>query len=82
MREPLPLIFVRCLLQSLIFRNYGIPERSTTKELLYKDLEELVLPASLLLDPANEYVEAPHDDRFQIARRMERAVDTICDVCV
>ncbi len=46
--------------------------RSTSiKQLLFDDLEELVLPAGLLLDPANDDVEAPQDPRFQIVRKME-----------
>lgn len=46
--------------------------RSTSiKQLLFDDLEEVVLPADLLLDPANDDVEAPQDPRFQIVRKME-----------
>ena len=41
------------------------------KQLLFDDLEEVVLPADILLDPINSDVEAPHDPRFQIARKME-----------
>ena len=41
------------------------------KQLLFDDLEEVVLPADILLDPINNDIEAPHDPRFQIARKME-----------
>lgn len=46
--------------------------RSTSiKQLLLDDLDEVVLPAGLLLDPTNDDVEAPQDPRFQIVRKME-----------
>ena len=47
------------------------------KQLLFDDLGELVLPADLLLDPANDTIEAPHDPRFQIARKMEAFISRI-----
>ena len=42
----------------------------TVKEFVTDDLEELVLPASWLLDPGNDDIEAPHDPRFQVAKKM------------
>ena len=50
------------------------------KQLLFDDLEELVLPADVLMDPANGDVEAPQDPRFQIMKRMENFTMKAADV--
>lgn len=52
----------------------------TIAKLIFDDLEELVLPADILLDPANGNVEAPHDPRFQIAKEMQGFVLRVGDV--
>lgn len=44
------------------------------------DLEELVLPADILLDSANGDVEAPHDPRFQMAKEMHAFMLRVGDV--
>ena len=58
-------------LQSLVFGKTKLPDKSFAKSLIFQDLAELVLPTSTLIDPENTNVEAPHDDRFQIAQKME-----------
>lgn len=54
------------------------------KQLLYDDLEELVLPADPLLETTNGDVEAPQDPRFQMAKKMDtfviRAADPYLDI--
>lgn len=73
-RTPLPSVYIRCLLQSLIedeIRNEGA---TSIKRFVFNDLGQIVLPANMLIDPANDLVEAPHDPRFQIARKMEAFV--------
>lgn len=50
------------------------------KQLLFDDLEELVLPADVLIDPANGDIEAPQDPRFQISKRMDVFVTKAADV--
>lgn len=52
----------------------------TITKLVFDDLEELVLPADILVDPANGNVEAPHDPRFQMAKEMRGFVLRIGDV--
>ena len=52
----------------------------TITRLIFDDLEELVLPASILLDSANNDVEAPHDPRFQMAKEMRGFVLRVGDV--
>ncbi|KAL8691283.1 MAG: hypothetical protein Q9218_003462 [Villophora microphyllina] len=46
------------------------PSIYTLTKSVFDDLEELTLPANVLLDPTNDQVEAPHDARFQIAKAM------------
>ncbi|KAL8632754.1 hypothetical protein Q9189_001459 [Teloschistes chrysophthalmus] len=78
-RKPQPSIYIRCLLQSLIFHDMKILGTVTITKLIFDDLEELVLPADILLDPANGDVEAPHNPRFQIAQAMREHVLRIGD---
>ncbi|KAI4253463.1 MAG: hypothetical protein LQ352_003678 [Teloschistes flavicans] len=78
-RKPQPSIYIRCLLQSLIFHDMKILGSVTITKLIFDDLEELTLPADVLLDPANGDVEAPHDPRFQIAQAMREHVLRIGD---
>lgn len=40
------------------------------KEFTIHNFEEIVLPSNMLLDPANDTVEAPHDPRFQISQKI------------
>ena len=70
-QAPLPSVYIRCLLQSLIEDEIRIKGAISTKQFVFDDLGQIVLPANLLIDPANDLVEAPHDPRFQIARKME-----------
>ncbi|KAL9005096.1 MAG: hypothetical protein Q9188_002116 [Gyalolechia gomerana] len=78
-RKPEPSIYVRCLLQSLIFHDMKVLGGITIAKLIFDDLEELVLPADILLDPANGNVEAPHDPRFQMAKEMRGFVLRVGD---
>lgn len=50
------------------------------KQLLFDDFEELVLPADILVDPANYDIEAPQDPRFQISKTMDAFVTKAADV--
>ncbi|KAI4272703.1 MAG: hypothetical protein LQ337_005116 [Flavoplaca oasis] len=69
-RKPQPAIYIRCLLQSLIFHDMRVLGKITITTLIFDDLAELVLPAATLLDPANANVEPPQDPRFQMAKEM------------
>lgn len=81
-RKPQPSVYIRCLLQSLIFHDMKVLGTITITRLIFEDLEEMVLPADILLDPANGNVEAPHDPRFQIAKEMREFVLRIGDVSI
>lgn len=52
----------------------------TITKAVHDDLEELVLPADILLDSANGDVEAPHDPRFQMAKEMRAFMLRVGDV--
>ena len=73
-RKPEPSAYVRCLLQSLVFSETRILGTISLKQFLLDDFEELVLPADVLVDPANDDIEAPQDPRFQISKRMDAFV--------
>ncbi|TPX10581.1 uncharacterized protein E0L32_008467 [Thyridium curvatum] len=70
-KKPQPLVFVRTLLQSYIFRDNIILRSMSIRQLMDDDLATVVLPASPLLDPANDAVEAVHHPRFVVANQME-----------
>jgi len=70
-RKPQPSVYIRALLQSILFGEMKILGTMSIKQLLFDDLAEIVLPADLLLDPQNSEVEVPKDPRFQIAKRMD-----------
>ncbi|KAL8971077.1 MAG: hypothetical protein Q9183_001225 [Haloplaca sp. 2 TL-2023] len=78
-RKPQPPVYIRCLLQSLIFHDMKVLGTFTITKFIFDDLEELVLPADILLDPANANVEPPHDPRFQVAREMRDFVLRVGD---
>ena len=79
-RKPEPSIYIRSLLQSLIFSEMRVLGSVALKQLLFDDFEELVLPADVLIDPANDEIEAPQDPRFQISKRMDAFVTKAANV--
>lgn len=54
--------------------------RMSIKQLLFYDLEEITLPASILVDPTNDEYEAPQHPRFQINAKMETLTSRSADV--
>ena len=55
-------------------------ETMSIKQLIFDDLEEIVMPASSLIDSANAHVEAPQDPRFQIYEKMDHFITRAADV--
>ena len=51
--------------------------RTSIKQLIFKDLEEISLPVGMLVDPLNDEVEAPQNPRFQIGKRMDLFVGRV-----
>ena len=70
-RKPQPSVYIRALLQSILFGEMKILGTMSIKQLIFDDLAEIVLPTDILLDPQNSEVEVPSDPRFQIAKRMD-----------
>lgn len=79
-RKPEPSIYIRCLLQSMIFSEMRVLGTISVKKFLFDDFEELVLPADVLIDPENGDIEAPQDPRFQISKRMDAFVTKAANV--
>lgn len=79
-RTPQASVYIRCLLQSLIVNQMRNGGTISVKEFLFADLGEMVLPAHILIDPANDMVEAPHDSRFQISQKLEAFVSRAGEV--
>ncbi|CAK7270961.1 N-alpha-acetyltransferase, non-catalitic subunit [Sporothrix epigloea] len=70
-KKPQPLVYIRTLVQSFIFAENIMLGEHSIREILDDDLAVVVLPASVILDPANDEVEAVHDPRHALAKRME-----------
>lgn len=83
-RKPQPLVYIRTMLQSFLFKDMVILGRLSIRHVMDDDLSMVVLPCSQLLDPTNDAVEAPHDGRFAVAHQMEtfrqRAAQSYLDI--
>ncbi|KAJ4350984.1 N-alpha-acetyltransferase, non-catalitic subunit, partial [Neurospora sp. IMI 360204] len=83
-QKPQPLVYIRCLLQNLLFKEMVLLDRLSIRQVMDDDLSIVVMPAHELLDPNNDLVEAPHSARFAIAHQMElfrkRAAQAYIDI--
>jgi hypothetical protein len=83
-QKPQPLVYIRALLQNFVFQDMVVLGRLSIRQILDDDLSTIVLPCSILLDPANDAVEAPHHPRYAIAHQMElfrqRAAQSYLDI--
>ena len=83
-QKPQPLVYIRTLLQNFLFHDMVILGRLSIRQLIDDDLSIVVLPHSILLDPANDAIEAPHHPRYAIAHHMElfrqRAAQSYLDI--
>jgi N-alpha-acetyltransferase 35, NatC auxiliary subunit len=73
-KKPQPTVYLRCLLQSVSFGGSRSPSSTSIQQVVFDDLVEVVLPADVLVDPANAGIDAPNDDRFKIAQTMDKFV--------
>ena len=71
-KKPQPLVFVRTLLQTFLFNAMEVLGSMSIRQLLDNDFSIVSMPASVLLDRANDEIEAVHDPRFAIAQTMEQ----------
>ncbi|KXX81657.1 N-alpha-acetyltransferase 35, NatC auxiliary subunit [Madurella mycetomatis] len=83
-QKPQPLVYIRTLLQNFLFQDMVILGRLSIRQVLDDDLSIVTLPCSILLDPANDAVEAPHHPLYAIAHQMElfrqRAAQSFLDI--
>lgn len=83
-QKPQPMVYIRTLLQSFLFKDMVILGRLSIRRILDDDLCLIVLPSSRHLDPTNDLVEAPHHPHFAIAHQMElfrqRAAQSYLDI--
>lgn len=54
--------------------------RTSFKQLIFDDFEETLLAASVLIDPENDQVEAPHHARYKISKEMDGFIRRVADV--
>ena len=73
-QTPQPSVYVRALAQSFLSVNDLVLGIYTMKEMISDDLQSLILPSGPLLDPANDVVENPFDNRFRIVRQVDSFV--------
>ncbi|KAL1838197.1 hypothetical protein VTJ49DRAFT_2954 [Mycothermus thermophilus] len=83
-QRPQPLVYIRSLLQSFLFHEMVILGRLSIRQILGDDLSITVLGRSVLLDPANDEIEAPQHPLFVISQQMElfrqRAAQSYLDI--
>ena len=77
---PPPSVYIRSLVQSMVFSEMRVLGTMSFKQLIFDDIEETVLPADALIDPANGNIEAPQDPRFHMAKMMETFIMRAADV--
>ncbi|KAI1382762.1 Mak10-domain-containing protein [Hypoxylon trugodes] len=70
-RKPQPLVYIRTLLQSLLFNEMVVLGSYSIRQILDRDLSIVVIPCGIQIDPANDKIEVPTDPRHQTAAQME-----------
>ncbi|KAI9894810.1 MAG: hypothetical protein M1814_000029 [Vezdaea aestivalis] len=76
-RRPHPSVFIRAILQYIIFDRLPSWRRVSTKEMIFEELENLVIPGTVFTDRANDEVELPSDPRYGIATTMEAVLQKV-----
>ena len=83
-KKPQPLVYIRTLLQSYLFKDMVILGSLSIRQVLDDDLSIVAMPCSRLLDPHNNEIELPSDPRFIMAQQMEifrqRAAQSYLDI--
>lgn len=83
-KKPQPLVYVRTLLQTFLFNEMEFLGTMSIRQIMDDDFSIITLPASPLLDRANDEIEAPQDPRFEMAAQMEsfrqRAAQPFLDI--
>ena len=83
-RKPQPAVYIRTLLQYYLFGDVIVLGKMSVRQILDDDFSSTVLPASELLDRANDEIEVITDPRHQMAAQMElfrqRAAQSYFDI--
>ncbi|KAI1780273.1 Mak10-domain-containing protein [Hypoxylon cercidicola] len=70
-RKPQPLVYIRTLLQSLLFKEMVVLGNYSIRQIIDHDLSIVVLPCAPQIDPSFDRIELPTDPRHQTAAQME-----------
>ncbi|KAI1341668.1 Mak10-domain-containing protein [Xylariaceae sp. FL0016] len=70
-QQPQPLVFVRTLLQSLLFKDMVVLGNYSIRQIIDHDLSIVVVPYGPHIDPSYDNIEVPTDPRHQTAAQME-----------
>ncbi|XXG97898.1 ubiquinol-cytochrome c reductase core subunit 1 [Hypoxylon texense] len=70
-RKPQPLVYIRTLLQSLLFKEMVVLGNYSIRQIIDHDLSIVVLPCAPQIDPSYDRIELPTDPRHQVAAQME-----------
>ncbi|OJJ50594.1 hypothetical protein ASPZODRAFT_106353 [Penicilliopsis zonata CBS 506.65] len=89
-RKPQPSVYIRSLLQTIVFSDMRVLGSLSIKNFMYDDLAQLVLPHNILLQANMDNIELPSDPRFRIAQQMDDFVkrfsqpflDTFRSICL
>ncbi|KAI0194931.1 Mak10 subunit, NatC N-terminal acetyltransferase-domain-containing protein [Xylaria flabelliformis] len=79
-QKPQPLVFIRTILQNLLFRDMVVLGRFSIRQLLDHDVSLSVLPCGPHFDRSFDDVEVPTDPRNKVASAMEVFRQRIADV--
>ncbi|KAI0202502.1 Mak10-domain-containing protein [Astrocystis sublimbata] len=79
-QKPQPQIFIRTILQNLLFRDMIVLGRFSIRQLLDHDVSLCVLPCGPHFDRSFDDIEVPTDPRHQVASAMESFRQRIADV--
>lgn len=78
--DPQPSVYVRCMLQALIWHDQLVLGSMSYQELIIADLVHTVLPSSEILKAENQVCEVPSDPRFKMAKAMDSFYNKVVDV--
>lgn len=73
-QRPQPSVYIRTFVQSLLNQKTRVLGKYPVNDFITENLRSLVLPASPILDSANNAVEIPSDRRYQITEQLNRFI--------
>ncbi|KAI8630836.1 Mak10-domain-containing protein [Xylariaceae sp. FL1651] len=79
-QKPQPHVFIRTILQNLLFKDMVVLDHYSIRQLLDHDVSIAVLPYGPHLDRSFDDIEVPTDPRHQIASQMELFRQRVADV--